>query len=60
MQDLSNQDLQHIAGGLHLGGAIMGLASGLIFGGPVGLGVAAAGLIGAQGIDNLVDLYKKP
>lgn len=54
------EEQQQISGGIHIGGVIMSLATGLIMGGPVGLGVAAAGIVGAQGIDNLVNLYKTP
>jgi len=55
---VSEESLHDISGGkFHVGAMISGLVVGLVTGGPIGLGFAAGGIIMAQGIDNLHDLY---
>ena len=55
---ISGADSQKVSAGLSPGIATMGLVAGFISGGPVGLGVAACGMVGAQGIDGLLRLYR--
>ncbi len=60
MKVLSGNEVNQVSGGFHigkLGTVIFGLAAGFITGGPVGLGIAASALVGAEGVDKLVDLY---
>lgn len=62
MQVLMQEELNHVSGGFHigkLGTAVFGLAVGFISGGPVGLGFAASALIGAEGIDKLVEMAQQ-
>jgi hypothetical protein len=63
MRILNEFEVNEIAGGFHLaklGASIFGLAVGFITGGPVGLGIAASALVGAEGVDKLVELYNTP
>ncbi|MGE3318081.1 MAG: hypothetical protein AB7I18_02190 [Candidatus Berkiella sp.] len=52
LQDISSEKF-------HFGAIVSGLLVGLVTGGPIGLGFAVGGIIMAQGIDNLHDLYSK-
>ncbi len=55
MIDLTQEQLNEVSGGFHigrLGTIVFGLAAGFIAGGPVGLGMAAGALIGAEGVDD--------
>lgn len=58
IKELTSADTQKISAGLSPGIATMGLIAGFVSGGPVGLGVAACGMVGAQGIDGLLRLYR--
>lgn len=55
---ISSADIHKISAGLSPGIATMGLVAGFITGGPVGLGVAACGMVGAQGVDGFLRLYR--
>ena len=59
MITLNHNELIQINGGVSFGTAIFGLIAGALAGGPVGLGMAASALVGAQGVDRLIDLYKE-
>lgn len=54
---INEESLMHIQGGLNIGTAVFGLVTGFVMGGPVGLGVAASALVGAEGVNKLVDMY---
>lgn len=60
MKTLSIQEIETVAGGIHLHvnvfQAIFTVIGASILGGPVGAGIAVAGIIGAQGSGNLYDL----
>ena len=56
---IGDDTLQDVSGGkIHLGAIVSGLVVGFVAGGPIGLGLAAGGIIMAQGVDNLQDLYQ--
>ncbi len=65
MRELSLVEAQNVSGGfrikLHFNivQAVFTVIGAGILGGPVGAGVALAGVIGAQGTGNLVDMYKE-
>ncbi|MCS5712372.1 hypothetical protein [Candidatus Berkiella aquae] len=55
---INDENLYDVNGGkFHIGGMISSLVVGFVVGGPVGLGFAASGIIMAEGINNLHDLY---
>jgi len=56
MRELKENEIVEAAGGISIGVAVFGLIAGFLTGGPAGLGIAAAGMVGAKGVDNLVDL----
>ncbi|MBS0290741.1 MAG: class IIb bacteriocin, lactobin A/cerein 7B family [Proteobacteria bacterium] len=57
---LINAEIEQVSGGkFNFGSIISTLVVGIVTGGPVGLGIAASGLVMAQGIDNLADLINK-
>ncbi len=59
MLEVTNNDLHEISGGkFHVGAMISSLVVGFVAGGPIGMGFAAGGIIMANGIDNLHDLYQ--
>ena len=58
MRIITKNEYDHISGGISLGTAVFALTIGLVTGGPAGLGIAAAGIVGARGIDNLHDMVK--
>lgn len=53
---LTPSEMLDVNGGLNLGQVISTLTIGIVTAGPAGLGIAAAGLVMAQGINNLDDL----
>jgi len=59
MKTLNEKEINQVNGaGINIGTAVFALIAGAVMGGPVGLGVAASAIVGAEGINNLVDLYK--
>ncbi|MGE3320170.1 MAG: hypothetical protein AB7I18_12830 [Candidatus Berkiella sp.] len=57
---VNDEALHEISGGkFRIGTIVSGLVVGFVTGGPIGMGFAAGGLIMAQGIDNLHDLYNE-
>lgn len=55
---VNQESLQEVSGGkMHIGAMVSSLVVGFVTGGPIGLGFAASGIIMAQGINNLHDLY---
>jgi hypothetical protein len=63
MIDITTAETKAVSGGFHLsklGTTIFGLAAGFITVGPVGLGIAASALVGAEGVDKLTELYHEP
>jgi hypothetical protein len=57
---ISQEALDGVSGGkFHIGAIVSGLVVGFVTGGPIGLGFAAGGIIMAQGLDNLHDMYEK-
>ncbi len=61
MRQLNIEELSEVSGGfkLNLGQALAAICVGWFAGGPVGLGFALSGVIMAQGINNLDELYKQ-
>ncbi len=59
MREVSIGELKQVSGGyqMNVGTAFAALAIGAISGGPVGLGIAAAGVVAAQGVNNLNEMY---
>ena len=60
MLTINQESLQEVSGGkIHIGAMVSSLVVGFVAGGPVGLGFAGSGIIMAQGINNLHDLYSE-
>ena len=61
MKSLTLEEVKEVQGGIGntLGTIVFSLAAGLVTGGPVGFGIAACGVVGAKGIDNLNEMYHK-
>ncbi|MBI2792519.1 MAG: hypothetical protein HYX61_11220 [Gammaproteobacteria bacterium] len=63
MRELSSQEIENVAGAMHLKlhvnvfQAIFTVIGAGILGGPVGAGVAVAAAIGAQSLGNLHEMY---
>lgn len=59
MNELTLNQLEEVSGGFHinLGTAVFAAVAGFVTGGPVGAGIALCGVVGAQGINNLEDMY---
>ena len=56
MKEIFINELSGINGGVSVGVVTFALVTGLVTSGPVGFGIAACGIIGAKGIDNLAEL----
>ncbi len=61
MREVSINELQKVSGGFHMniGTAFAAIAIGVVTGGPVGMGIAVAGVVAAQGVNNLDEMYQK-
>lgn len=61
MRNISTEELFEITGGfkINIGQALAALAIGFVTGGPAGLGIAASGLVMAQGINNLNEMHEE-
>lgn len=60
MLTINQEMLYEVSGGkMHVGAMVSSLVVGFVTGGPIGLGFAASGIIMAQGINNLHDLYSE-
>ncbi|MBI2792326.1 MAG: hypothetical protein HYX61_10225 [Gammaproteobacteria bacterium] len=62
MRAIHSNEMNEIHGGFHinLGSIVSALVVGFVTGGPVGVGIAASGLVMAQGVDNLNELLQNP
>lgn len=58
MRELSVNAVEEVNGGfkLNTGQAVAALAIGFVTGGPAGVGIAACGIVAAQGVNNLDEL----
>ncbi len=61
LRQLNLSESQAVSGGFHLnlGTIITTLVVGFVSGGPVGLGIAASGIVLSEGVNNLNDLAQR-
>lgn len=61
MRELDRDELVKISAGLHLnlGAVIAAIATGVVTGGPAGLGIALCSIVISEGVNNLNDLRDK-
>jgi hypothetical protein len=60
MRELSRIEVHNISGSFHLniGQALAAICIGWFAGGPIGLGFALSGVVMAQGVNNLDEMWK--